>query len=107
MFLFVHPSCQGARNGVYVKDVTGGTTGDRFGYQQESNGNWLYYRRSSYSWWIGSTKGGNSRGVQAPDVSFCPENVEKPWQEYTGSGWITTGNVVARCVDSVSKRKAK
>jgi len=92
---------QNARNGVYVKDANGGIVGDRFGYAHETNGNWLYYRRSSYSWWIGGTKGGSSRGVQAPDVAFCPENVEKDWQEYSGE-WMTTGSVVSRCVDNVS-----
>ena len=91
---------QSARNGVYVKDASGSLVGDRFGYAHETNGNWLYYRRSSYSWWIGGTKGGSSRGVQAPDVAYCPENVEKNWQEYSGE-WQETGNVVSRCVDNV------
>ena len=89
------------RNGVYVKDANGGLVGERFGYAHETNGKWLYYRRSSQSWWLGATKGGGTAGVRAPDVAYCPENVEKNWKELSGE-WQETGNVVSRCVDNVT-----
>ena len=91
---------QSARNGVYVKDTNGSLSGDRYGYGHETRSDWLYYRRGSYAWFIGSTKGGSSRGVEAPDVSFCPEDIDKTWREYSGE-WYETGSVVSRCVDNV------
>jgi hypothetical protein len=90
-------------NGVYVKDVNGSLVGDKFAYRNiyahETSANWLYYKRTHWTWRISTYLNGHSSAVRVKDVAFCPENVEKKWEE---GGRIGDNNVIARCVDNVS-----
>ena len=52
------------------------------------------------NWYIGSTSGGNSRGVEAKSVEMCAENIDNAdWLEFTGSQWIIVENISIECAD--------
>jgi len=60
-------SDQDKRNGIYTIDRSE-LVGERYSFTHESGENYFYYRRSSYQWWVGSTNGGSSRGIQFRDL---------------------------------------
>ena len=52
-------------------------------------------------WYIGSTAGGYSRGVEAKSVEMCAENIDNAdWIEWTGSEWTgSVENISIKCAD--------
>ena len=73
---------QNSRNGIYQIDKTE-LVGDRYSFIHENNEQFFYYRRKSYAWWVGSTNGGSSRGIESNSVEICPDNIDTPWWQYS------------------------
>ena len=53
-------------------------------------------------WYIGSTAGGGSRGVEGNSVEICAEETaDADWFEWHDEQWTKSDNIQIKCVDDI------
>ncbi|XP_066297078.1 uncharacterized protein [Branchiostoma lanceolatum] len=62
-------------------------------YKFEAGEQYIYYRKESQTWWVGSDILDDQGGLYMDDRHILPEDVTGNWMVYTGKGWVEDGNV--------------
>ena len=85
-------------NGIYYLD---GTAQDKLLYGPNQSGYYFAYNKYNWSWVIQDAEsiGQNAFYAMVYDVSLCPEDINQPWSEWTGSEWAYPPSAKAECVD--------
>ena len=72
-------------------------------YRQSNDANSLYYMATYGKWYIGSSTGSTSRGVEIDSLDICADKMDDAdWFEWGGSQMNESNNIRFQCVDDIT-----